>query len=329
MEGDGLGVVKRGTDEGDGKAEGSTEDDGREDGEGFPVEDEFAVLGQKGEVAIGRAFTLFESSGGDAFEKFVFFGDKGSETGDIGAKFWVDGFEFREDASADPDASEVEVVVPGIVEDGEFVLLYVVEDLGSGEAEERSDNVLAAFGDSGESGHAGPAREVKEDGFDEVILGVGGGDQGAIGLVGGLVEKRVAGFSSGFFETDVEVLGQKGDIGRAGEEGCAEALGKGLAVLDVLSGFGALLMVEVGGDDVDPRLDEEMEEAGGIGAAGEAEEDSGATRLDSEFGETLPKEFEHLARLPIPGKGLRLKSGSVESGSWRPNEGYSPDQRHI
>lgn len=57
-----------------------------------------------------------------------------------------------------------------------------------------------------------------------VILGVTGGDQSAVCLMGGLPEKGIAGVATSFFDADLEFFTHAGDIGASSDNGDAEGV---------------------------------------------------------------------------------------------------------
>lgn len=129
------------------------------------------------------------------------------------------------------------------------------------------------------------------------------------------MEEAVAGLASGFFKSDFVVAGYEGDIGFADDDRDIAFFAKCLAVGGVFFRFRALLVVEMGGDDVDSGLVEQVEKASGIGATAESDEDGGSFGDQAGFIKMSLKMLQHGGReVTNPGLG---RGGSVHSGAWR------------
>ena len=73
----GLVVVKWSSEEVEGEAHSSFEENGREGFEALSVEGDFDVAGEEREFAVELEFALFEGGGGGSVEELVFFVDDG------------------------------------------------------------------------------------------------------------------------------------------------------------------------------------------------------------------------------------------------------------
>jgi hypothetical protein len=75
---------------------------------------------------------------------------------------------------------------------------------------------------------------------------------------GSPIQKLIAGFSSGFFDTDTQALANCRYVGRANKQrnvkGCSEAL----TMLDIVAGVVSLRVVQVGKHDFDAEADKQV-----------------------------------------------------------------------
>jgi hypothetical protein len=100
-----------------------------------------------------------------------------------------------------------------------------------------SNNIISFFRNSSQALQARSTSQVEEDCFCVVIGCVGGRYEGALQLAGGLVEKAVAGVSSGLFHAHAEFTRHSRHIGSTTYERDAQFFAECFAKFEFLIGF--------------------------------------------------------------------------------------------
>ncbi len=104
-----------------------------------------------------------------------------------------------------------------------------------------------------------------------------------------------------------------GDIRFSGDERNPELFGEGVAQRHLLVRFGALTMVQVRSDDVEPGAMSEMQQTGAIGSAAVANQNRSRLGIDSEPSHRFNKAFEHPQRVPEPTERIEVSKALFRS----------------
>jgi hypothetical protein len=150
---------------------------------------------------------------------------------------------------------------------------------GAAEGEEWAEDV-AGFGvNAAESGEAGAAEDVGENGFGLVVGSVGYGDAVEFFFGDESIEEGVAGAAGGVFKINFFAAGFCGYIGAGGEKFQIKLLGEGGDEFFVgVGGFTAELVIEVddAGNETEfrPEFGEKTQQGDGIGAARNGDADA-------------------------------------------------------
>ena len=204
---------------------------------------------------------------------------------------------------AHPVAGEGVVGIGAVLHVGDAVFRQVGFDIGTGGGEEGADVLPADRVDAGEAGKAAAPEQVQEHRFGVVAGVVGGGDAAASQPEGLLGEEAVAQGPGGLLQAQLAAFGLGPHVPPAHGEGDAppgaDVTDEGL-VPDAL--FATELVVIVGGGHGDvPSPGEGVEQAHGVGPAGDGAEDFGAGGEHM----VLPDELLH----PWKGGGFNTHRG--------------------
>ena len=190
-------------------------------------------------------------------------------------------FDGGDDLVAEAIARVAEVEVGGVGAEEDVLVMEKGEELSFPEIEkwasdlegETIDRAFREATDAGESGGAGAAEEMEEDGFGLVVGVMSEEESGAISGVSDFGEELVAGVASGGFDGLSGLGGEGGDVLAAGGAGEAEIFGEIGDELGILVAVRSQGVIEVTDREVlVAGFEEEMEESDGIGTTGDADE---------------------------------------------------------
>ena len=190
-------------------------------------------------------------------------------------------FDGGDDLVAEAIARVAEVEVGGVGAEEDVLVMEESEELSFPEIEkwasdlegETIDRAFREATDAGESGGAGAAEEMEEDGFGLVVGVMSEEESGAISGVSDFGEELVAGVASGGFDGLSGLGGEGGDVLAAGGAGEAEIFGEIGDELSILVAVRSQGVIEVTDREVlVAGFEEEMEERDGIGTTGDADE---------------------------------------------------------
>ena len=156
---------------------------------------------------------------------------------------------------------------------GDLVLREIRLDLGAGDLQHRPHDPPAHAGDAAQPGGAAAAGEVEEQGLGQIVQRVGRDDRFAAEGVRRAFEEIVAQRAPRLLEPEAVRRGVGGHVGMLRHIGDAvfpaEALHKG----GVAPGFRAPdAVLEMGGGHIEALRDEQMQQAHGVGPAGDGGE---------------------------------------------------------
>ena len=198
-------------------------------------------------------------------------------------------FDGGDDLVAEAIARVAEVEVGGVGAEEDVLVMEESEELSFPEIEkwasdlegETIDRAFREATDAGESGGAGAAEEMEEDGFGLVVGVMSEEESGAISGVSDFGEELVAGVASGGFDGLSGLGGEGGDVLAAGDAGEAEIFGEIGDELSILVAVRSQGVIEVTDREVlVAGFEEEMEERDGIGTTGDADEAGQVWRED-------------------------------------------------
>jgi hypothetical protein len=220
---------------------------------------------------------------GELGEEVVIAGRVGGEADEGGGDVAIEGLiEAGQDVVAEAVATVGGGGVGGVLAEAEFVEGDVGVDIGAAPGEEGAvEDEAVVEGLRGfhacETGEAGAAAGVGEDGFGLVFSVMGKDDMGGAVFGGGFLEERVAGLAGGGFEGEAPGFGEGGDIGPGDLAGQAVFFGEAADEGGVLIGlFAAQGVIEVANDPAAMvLLEEPVEEDDGVAPAGDGDEGRG------------------------------------------------------
>ena len=149
----------------------------------------------------------------------------------------------------------------------EAVFFAIGTGLVSAEGKERADDGPALSWNSAEAGEPGSSREIEENGFNQVVFGVSGGNEIGLRSEPCLIEEGVPGMAARLFGTHAAIFGEAGDVGSPQHERDVQGITELFGAEGLVIGFGPLAVMEVGGDNVVAEDIEKMQEARRIGPA--------------------------------------------------------------
>jgi hypothetical protein len=184
--------------------------------------------------------------------------------------------ELGEELVAYAVAGEIEGGVSGVFAPGDAAIAEEANDLGALDVDERADDAVGSDGtDGSQPGGSAAAKKAKEDGFRLVGAGVSESDAGRLPVREVVAEERIACVAGGLLEIAVD----GGELEIAEGEGEIQSCGEGADKLGVgTGGVAAQIVIDVedaeGQVPAGEEFEEDVEEADGVGAAGDGNGDA-------------------------------------------------------